>query len=85
MYTSVLCTVCNVHVMVYSEECSVLFVIPSIHTGFVIDQKPRDGNKKFLFIDKNKKVDMLERMPGGPFYFEIAMILRNTLLISSIL
>ena len=28
---------------------------------------------------------MLERMPGGPFHFEIAVILRNALLISSIL
>ena len=28
---------------------------------------------------------MLERMPGGPFHFEIAVILRNALSISSIL
>ena len=49
MYTSVLCTVCNVHVMVYSEECSVLFVIPSLHTGFVIDQTPRDGKNYFTY------------------------------------
>ena len=34
---------------------------------------------------QNKIVDMLERMPGGPFHFEIAVILRNALLISSIL
>ena len=34
---------------------------------------------------QNKIVDMLERMPGGPFHFEIAVILRNALSISSIL
>ena len=30
-------------------------------------------------------INMLERMPGGPFHFEMAVILRNALLISSIL
>ena len=28
---------------------------------------------------------MIERIPGGPYHFEIAIILRNALLISSIL
>ena len=34
---------------------------------------------------QNKIITMLERMPGGPYHFEIAVILRNALLISSIL
>ena len=34
---------------------------------------------------QNKIIQMLEKMPGGHFHFEIAVILRNSLLISSIL
>ena len=34
---------------------------------------------------QNKIIQMLEKMPGGVFHFEIAEILRNALLISSIL
>ena len=34
---------------------------------------------------QNKKIQMLEKMPGGHFHFEIAIILRNALLISSVL
>ena len=34
---------------------------------------------------QNKINEMLERIPGGPFNFEIAVVLRNALLISSIL
>ena len=34
---------------------------------------------------QNNIIEMLERMPGGEFHFQIAVILRNSLLISSIL
>ena len=34
---------------------------------------------------QNKIIQMLKRMPGGEYHFEIAIILRNALLISSIL
>ena len=34
---------------------------------------------------QNKIIHMLEKMPGGHFHFEIAIILRNSLLISSML
>ena len=34
---------------------------------------------------QNNIIEMLERMPGGQFHFKIAVILRNSLLISSIL
>ena len=34
---------------------------------------------------QNKIIQMLEKMPGGQYHFEIAVILRNALLISSIL
>ena len=34
---------------------------------------------------QNKIIQMLEKMPGGTFHFELAVILRNALLISSIL
>ena len=34
---------------------------------------------------QNKIIQMLDKMPGGVFHFEIAEILRNALLISSII
>ena len=34
---------------------------------------------------QNEIIQMLEKMPGGTFHFELAVILRNALLISSIL
>jgi hypothetical protein len=34
---------------------------------------------------QKKIIQMLEKMPGGEYHFEIAVILRNSLLISSIL
>ena len=34
---------------------------------------------------QNKNIEMLIKMPGGEYHFEIAVILRNSLLISSIL
>ena len=34
---------------------------------------------------QNNIIEMLERMPGGEFHFQIAVILKNSLLISSIL
>ena len=34
---------------------------------------------------QNRLIQMLEKMPGGEYHFEIALILRNAMLISSML
>ena len=60
------------------------------YLGQVISSDSKNANNIEQLRNKgigiqNKIIDMLERMPGGPYHFKIAVILRNALLISSIL